>query len=425
MGQRQLVKAFLFCSVAIGALLASPLIARADITLYEKDGFSFFTSGRSAAHYQFIYGQGTPAPAVMGGSLTGFTTDAATNDSNKIATSRIRSGWVGAQLNFGLIAPITPEVKSKTYFSFNVDDITNDRQMTAEEVVFCANDRCDQENLIAQLKSGVRALSTPVDDLVSNWAYMVMGSLAWSLKAWSALLVPVSPRHRAKHEAEKRTLLRMEFSTYCAAFIQMPCQIVRSGRRLIYRLLSWNPWQGVFLRLVERPKAGRLRFAVGIHHASRAPVRAGTRGKRLVAPRASQVDPVHLSSCAADIWIPPSTKTSPVPTVPVTPSTPNPSRTPAETAPAPLMPVSPRPPQAAAPSIEAKPPRKGPISSRNRGRFTLPSARPGTGVDSSLLDIATAIPSRPWSVGCRSSLHASNANIAAGPGPNERAEAAT
>ena len=40
--------------------------------------------------------------------------------------------------------------------------------------------------------------------------------------------------------------------TFCAAVIQMPCQIVKSGRRLIYRLLSWNPWQGVFLRLVER-----------------------------------------------------------------------------------------------------------------------------------------------------------------------------
>jgi hypothetical protein len=136
--------------------------------------------------------------------------------------------------------------------------ITNDREMTAEEVVFSANDRCDQENLIAQLKSGVRALTTPVDDLVSNWAYMVMGSLAWSLKAWSALLVPVAPRPRARHEAERRTLLRMEFTTYCAAFIQMPCQIVRAGRRLIYRLLSWNPWQGVFLRLVERLHARRL-----------------------------------------------------------------------------------------------------------------------------------------------------------------------
>jgi hypothetical protein len=130
--------------------------------------------------------------------------------------------------------------------------ITNDREMTAEEVVFSANDRCDQENLIAQLKNGVHALTTPVDDLISNWAYMVIASLAWSLKAWTALMMPVSPRHAAKHKAETRSLLRMEFSTFCAAIIQMPCQIVKSGGRLIYRLLSWNPWQGAFLRLVER-----------------------------------------------------------------------------------------------------------------------------------------------------------------------------
>jgi Transposase DDE domain group 1 len=130
--------------------------------------------------------------------------------------------------------------------------ISNDRTKSAAEIVFSANDRCDQENLISQLKSGVHALTTPVDNLVSNWAYMVMASLAWSLKAWSALLVPVSPRHATKHEAEKRTLLRMEFATFRAAIIEMPCQIVKGGGRLIYRLLSWNPWQGVFLRLVER-----------------------------------------------------------------------------------------------------------------------------------------------------------------------------
>jgi len=136
--------------------------------------------------------------------------------------------------------------------------ITNDRELSTEDVVFAANDRCDQENLIAQLKSGVHALTTPVDNLVSNWAYMVMASLAWNLKAWSALLVPVSPRHEVKHKAEKRKLLRMEFATFCAAFIQMPCQLVRGGRRLIYRFLSWNPWQGVFLRLVERLHGCRL-----------------------------------------------------------------------------------------------------------------------------------------------------------------------
>jgi hypothetical protein len=136
--------------------------------------------------------------------------------------------------------------------------ITNDRTTPASEIVFLANDRCDQENLIAQLKGGVKALAMPVDDLVSNWAYMVMAALAWSLKAWSALLVPEHPRWAEKHGAEKRSLLRMEFSTFCVALIQVPCQFVRTSRRIIYRRLSWNPWQGVFLRLVEGLRRLRL-----------------------------------------------------------------------------------------------------------------------------------------------------------------------
>jgi hypothetical protein len=136
--------------------------------------------------------------------------------------------------------------------------ITNDLTSPASEVVFLANDRCDQENLIAQLKGGVMALAMPVGDLVSNGAYMVMASLAWSLKAWSALVLPEGGRWSEKYRAEKRSLLRMEFSTFCVAMIQVPCQIVRTAGRIVYRLLSWNPWQGVFLRLVERLHGSRL-----------------------------------------------------------------------------------------------------------------------------------------------------------------------
>ncbi len=136
--------------------------------------------------------------------------------------------------------------------------ITNDRTSSASEVVFLANDRCDQENLIGQLKGGVKALAMPVGDLVSNGAYMVMASLAWSLKAWAALLLPEQGRWAGKHRAEKRSLLRMEFGTFCVAMIQVPCQVVRTSRRIIYRLLAWNPWQGVFLRLVERLHGRRL-----------------------------------------------------------------------------------------------------------------------------------------------------------------------
>jgi hypothetical protein len=98
----------------------------------------------------------------------------------------------------------------------------------------------------------------PVDDLVSNWAYMVMASLAWTLKSWSAFLVPEHPRWPEKHQAEKRSLLRMEFSTLCVALIQVPCQVVLTSRRIVYRLLSWNPWQGVLLRLVQRLQSLRL-----------------------------------------------------------------------------------------------------------------------------------------------------------------------
>jgi hypothetical protein len=136
--------------------------------------------------------------------------------------------------------------------------ITNDRTTPASEIVFLANDRCDQENLIGQLKGGVKALAMPVDDLVSNGAYMVMAGLAWSLKAWSALVLPEQGRWAEKYRTEKRSLLRMEFSTFCVAMIQVPCQVVRTSRRIVYRLLSWNPWQGVFLRLVERLHGRRL-----------------------------------------------------------------------------------------------------------------------------------------------------------------------
>jgi hypothetical protein len=129
--------------------------------------------------------------------------------------------------------------------------ITNDWETSADEIVFLANDRCNQENLIAQLKNGVSAMRMPVDNLVSNWAYMVMASLAWTLKAWFALLLPEGGRWKAKHKREKQAVLRMEFKKFINAFVRVPCQIVRTGRRIIYRLLAWNPWQAVFLRAVD------------------------------------------------------------------------------------------------------------------------------------------------------------------------------
>jgi hypothetical protein len=121
--------------------------------------------------------------------------------------------------------------------------ITNDREMTPQQIVLFANDRCNQENVIGQLKSGVNALRMPSDGLVSNWAYMVIAALAWNLKAWYGL-VTVAP-------AARRDILRMEFKRFLGSFIQIPCQIVATGRRLIFRILTYNRHLETFLETFD------------------------------------------------------------------------------------------------------------------------------------------------------------------------------
>jgi hypothetical protein len=108
--------------------------------------------------------------------------------------------------------------------------ITNVRACEPCEIVFSANQRCDQENLIAQLKSGINALRMPAGDLLANWAYMVIAALAWTIKAWFALQIPEA--------GARRRTVRMEFKSFFRRFILLPCQVVRGGRRLTLRVLA-------------------------------------------------------------------------------------------------------------------------------------------------------------------------------------------
>jgi len=120
-----------------------------------------------------------------------------------------------------------PEIR---YFFY----ITNRRDLAWYEVVQEAHERCNQENVIAQLKGGVNAMRMPVDDLESNWAYMVMTALAWNLKAWFGLLMPDKSRG---HD-----VVKMEFRSFLQRIILIPAQVIRSGRKVIYRIMSYNGW---------------------------------------------------------------------------------------------------------------------------------------------------------------------------------------
>jgi hypothetical protein len=129
--------------------------------------------------------------------------------------------------------------------------ITNRGDLSASEVVWFCNERCNQENLIEQLKNGINALRMPVDSLVSNWSYMVMASLAWTLKAWFALLV-----RRREHRDQ---LLGMEFRRFLHGLIRIPVQIICAGRRIRYRILGYNQWVCTFMETFDRVR--RLQLA--------------------------------------------------------------------------------------------------------------------------------------------------------------------
>ena len=117
--------------------------------------------------------------------------------------------------------------------------ITNVPEMlTPSAVVFEANDRCNQENLIEQLKNGVQALRMPSDGLVSNWVYAVIAALAWNVKIWLSILLP---------KRLARELRRMEYRRFLHSVMLVPCQVLRTARQLVLRLLTYTPWAELLL----------------------------------------------------------------------------------------------------------------------------------------------------------------------------------
>lgn len=142
-------------------------------------------------------------------------------------------------------------LKEIRYF-FYITNASRTR-LPARQVVAGANQRCDQENTISQLNA-CHALAAPLDNLESNWAYMIIASLAWTLKLWSGMMIRTDGTEQQRNErrALRRKIIRMEFSTFLNAFILIPAQIIRSSRRLCYRLLTYRPTVDSLLLMHEQ-----------------------------------------------------------------------------------------------------------------------------------------------------------------------------
>jgi len=90
----------------------------------------------------------------------------------------------------------------------------------------------------------------PSDDLVSNWAYMVIAALAWSLKAWVGLWMP--------NKMLGKRIVRMEFKRFLSTFMKIPCLIVKAGRRITYRVVGYNRCLKDYLRAFSMIKMCRV-----------------------------------------------------------------------------------------------------------------------------------------------------------------------
>jgi hypothetical protein len=103
---------------------------------------------------------------------------------------------------------------------------------TPAQIVELANERCDQENIHGQLKSGLGALRAPVDDLLSNWAYMLIAALAWNIKSWHAMMM-----HR---NHDRHAFIRMEFKRFLDTVIRIPAMVIVRARALVVRLVAYT-----------------------------------------------------------------------------------------------------------------------------------------------------------------------------------------
>lgn len=129
---------------------------------------------------------------------------------------------------------LTDEIRYHFYVT-NVSAL----EMSGPEIIFQSNARCNQENVIKQLKSDVQAMRMPAGDLLANWAYMAIAVLAFNLKAWMGLLLP-------KREGGGQ-LLKMSFRRFVQSLVMIPAQVKKGARRLTFRLLSYSRWVRLIL----------------------------------------------------------------------------------------------------------------------------------------------------------------------------------
>lgn len=114
--------------------------------------------------------------------------------------------------------------------------------------------RFDHENKIEQLANGVYAFKMPAKEFEANWAYMVIAAMAWNMKSWLALLM-----NEINAELGKK-LIEIEFKRFKNWIINIPCQIIKTGRYVVYKIMSYSLYLKDLMELAEKLNRKQIIF---------------------------------------------------------------------------------------------------------------------------------------------------------------------
>ena len=117
--------------LSLSSLLALTGRAAAEKILLKSDGWEVFTDGRVGGFFSQVNGEGFPVPTftvtnpdgsttmdtVQGGGWSAETSNAAGSNQGTVNMSRIRSGFLGNQFNFGVRGQVTPDTTVTGYIS--------------------------------------------------------------------------------------------------------------------------------------------------------------------------------------------------------------------------------------------------------------------------------------------------------------------
>ena len=117
------------------------------------------------------------------------------------------------------------------------------KSVPMHEAVRMTYQRCDQENVIEQLQSGVAAMKLPTGGFLANHAYLVCARFAHNLKAWLAML------------ALPRETMRWEWKRFRRSFVQIAARVVHSGRQTLVRFAYSHRFAGQIAKGIETLQA--------------------------------------------------------------------------------------------------------------------------------------------------------------------------